>query len=827
MANSSKSLRRIFLSSLLVAGVAGPCFPQSVPLKVWFDRPCSEPGPPAWERPGLRLTDAGATGQTDAEWESRSLPLGNGSLGANVMGSIGTERLTLNEKTLWRGGPGTAAGPEAYWEVNKLSARWLDTIRQAFVRGDRTWAARLTEEHFNSEVPYESTGEEAFRFGNFTTLGELRIATGLDSAAVTGYCRALSLDSAVATVRFQADGADYVRQAFVSWPDQVLVLRFSADRPARQHLRLRYLPNPVSQGRFSDETDGFCFSARLDNNGQEYCVRVRALARGGSVSCRGGVLSVEGADEVTFLLTADTDYRPNYAPAPDDARAYVGEKPRKTTMKWLKRAARCGFATLLRRHLADYGPQFRRVALALPGGVADTLPTDRRRRRYAQGATDGALEALYFQFGRYLLLASSRPGNLPANLQGIWANNVDGPWRVDYHNNINLQMNYWPALPCHLAECARPLTDFIRLLEQPGRATARRYFGARGWTASISANPFGFTAPLEGRDMTWNYNPMAGPWLATHLWEYYDFTRDRRFLRRTAWPLLRESARFTVDFLWLRPDGRYAAVPSTSPEHGPVDDGATFQHAVAREVLMDALAAAEALGKTDAETRAWRDVLDSIAPYRVGRFGQLMEWNEDIDDPQDHHRHVNHLFGLHPGHSLSALRDTALAAAARVTLEHRGDAATGWSMGWKLNQWARLLDGDHAYRLLRNLIAHGTADNLWDVHPPFQIDGNFGGTAGMAEMLLQSHDSCLHLLPALPRAWAAGSVSGLCARGGFEVSMRWAGGRLLEARILSAKGGPCTVRCAGQELTFPTRRGALYRLTPAPGGWKAERIHRK
>lgn len=816
--------RTLAIAALLIVG-GMPMLAQDERHEIWFDEPSSLPEGAAWERPGLRLTDAGAAGQTDKEWESRSLPLGNGSVGANMMGSVATERITLNEKTLWRGGPGTAAGPRAYWDVNRPGALMLDSIRQAFVRGDRRLAAQLTQEHFHSEVPYESTGEEAFRFGSFTTLGELRIATGLSGHDVEGYRRILSLDSALATVRFTQQGTTYVRRAFVSYPDQVLVLHFGADRPAAQHLSLSYRPNPVSTGRFTDEADGFLYQAHLDNNGMAFCVRVRALARGGRVSCRNGVLTVKDADEVTFLLTADTDYRPNYAPDPDDARAYVGTDPRKTTARWMRRAARRGYDVLLRRHEADYGPLFRRVRFSLPFSP-DSLPTDRRMERYRRGAPDHALETLYFQYGRYLLIASSRPGNLPANLQGIWANNVDGPWRVDYHNNINLQMNYWPALSCNLAECATPLTDFIRLLERPGRVTAHNYFGARGWTASISANPFGFTAPLEGRDMTWNYNPMAGPWLATHLWEYYAFTRDRRFLRRTAWPLLRESARFTVDFLWKRPDGWYAAVPSTSPEHGPVDDGATFPHAVAREVLTDALAAANVLGKNDAETRSWRGVLDSIAPYRIGRFGQLMEWNRDIDDPHDHHRHVNHLFGLHPGSSILALRDTALAAAARVTLDHRGDAATGWSMGWKLNQWARLLDGERSYTLLRTLIGHGTADNLWDIHPPFQIDGNFGGTAGMAEMLLQSHGGQLHLLPALPRAWAEGRVEGLLARGGFCVDMRWAEGNLTEALVRATADGPCNVLYRSMKVHIDAQRGHTYRVVPAVGGLRVEKLGR-
>ena len=394
----------------------------------------------------------------------------------------------------------------------------------------------------------------------------------------------------------------------------------------------------------------------------------------------------------------------------------------------------------------------------------------------------------------------------------MWHNNVDGPWRVDYHNNINLQMNYWPALCTNLAECAEPLTDFIRLLEKPGERTAKAYWGARGWAAGISANIFGFTAPLEGADMSWNYNPMAASWLATHLWDYYDYTRDLGFLRRTAYPLMKGCALFCEDFLWQKPDGTLTAAPSTSPEHGPVDEGTTFTHAVVREILLDCIDAARTLQTDYADVVRWQHILDKLAPYSIGRYGQLMEWSRDIDDPKDEHRHVNHLFGLHPGHSISPLTTPELAKASRVVLEHRGDGATGWSMGWKLNQWARLHDGNHSYLLFGNLLKNGTADNLWDVHPPFQIDGNFGGTAGVTEMLLQSHAGCIDLLPSLPDAWANGHISGLRARGNFGVDIRWEKGKLAEATITSDAGETCHVRYADQRMDFPTKKGKRYTL---------------
>lgn len=815
------------MKHLLSAALASLCtlLPATAQNVIWFDTPTSTAGRAAWygghpERfaDGRKPIDAGGfNGNPDPEWERRSLPIGNGSIGANVMGSVATERITLNEKTLWRGGPGTAKGAAHYWDMNKQSAHLLDDIRRAFAEGDRDKAARLTWENFNSNVPYEATGEPEFRFGSFTTLGELYIETGIDPAAVSGYRRALSLDSAVATVSFDAGGRHYERRAFISYPDNVLALRFSADGKGLQNLRLTYGHNPLSEGTATpDGADGICFDRRLDNNGMHYVIRLRALAKGGTVNNAGGTLSIEGADEVTFLLTADTDYKPNYSPAYDDPKAYVGTDPAKTTAEWMKRAAGKGFDRLFKAHYADYAALYGRVKFNLAGKSSDR-PTDKRLADYRQGAEDHGLESLYYQYGRYLLIASSRPGNLPANLQGIWHNNVDGPWRVDYHNNINLQMNYWPALPAGLAECAEPLTDFIRLLEQPGRRTAKAYWGARGWAAGISANIFGFTAPLEGQDMGWNYNPMAASWLATHLWEYYDFTRDRDFLRHTAYPLIKGCAEFTEDFLWHKPDGTYTAAPSTSPEHGPIDEGTTFTHAVAREILLQAIKAAEVLNTDTEEAERWRKVLDGIAPYRIGRYGQLLEWSEDIDDPDDKHRHVNHLFGLHPGHTISPLATPELAEAARVVLNHRGDGATGWSMGWKLNQWARLHDGNRSYKLYGNLLKNGTADNLWDIHPPFQIDGNFGGTAGVTEMLLQSHAGCLHLLPALPDAWPEGSITGLRARGNFGVDLHWADGRLAKAVIVSGSGGKCAVRYGDETLSFDTKRGKRYTVVLSEG----------
>ena len=799
-------------------------------LSVWFDKPTTLNGRAIWYggRPdlwkGKNKPEWAGDGNynADKEWESQSLPIGNGSIAASIMGSLEAERITFNEKTLWRGGPNTEGGADYYWNVNKESAHLLDDIRQAFLDGDDEKAAKLTRENFNSTASYEYYGEKPFRFGNFTTMGEFYIETGHSMVGLGEYRRCLSIDSALAVVQYNKDGINFQRSYFVSYPANVLVMRYTADSPGKQNLIFSYAPNPVSEGVMeSDGNEGLVWKARLDNNGMKYTIRVKAVAKGGSQVVEEGKIKICDADEVCFYVTADTDYKINFDPDFKDPETYVGVNPDETTAAWMGNAIAKGYDMLFQEHYADYSALFNRMELNINPNAPTTyefpnvrnLPTPKRLDSYRKGKPDFALEQLYFQFGRYLLISSSRPGNMPANLQGMWHNNVDGPWRVDYHNNINLQMNYWPACATNLDECVLPLVDFIRTLIKPGEVTAKAYFGARGWTASISSNIFGFTAPLISQDMSWNFNPMAGPWLATHIWDYYDYTRDRKFLAETGYEIIKSSAIFAVDYLWKKDDGTYTAAPSTSPEHGPIDQGATFVHGVVREILLDAIAASKVLGVDSNLRKEWQMVLDNLAPYQIGRYGQLMEWSKDIDDPNDQHRHVNHLFGLHPGHTISPVSTPELAKASKVVLEHRGDGATGWSMGWKLNQWARLHDGNHAYTLFGNLLKNGTLDNLWDTHAPFQIDGNFGGTAGIAEMLMQSHMGFIHLLPALPDAWEEGEVKGLCAKGGFELDIRWNGGTLAEVILTSKSGERCELLYGDKKLSFNTKKGVSYKVT--------------
>ena len=791
-------------SLLLAAGYAGTA--EAQPLKILFDTP-------------VALQENGIG---DA-WESQTLPLGNGHLGINVAGTIDTEYITFNEKSLWRGGPAAAERPEQYWDANKRSAHLLNSIRNSYLEDGGRVASELVTDNFNGTIPYYPDNGEPLIFGSYTSAGRFLISTGLDGEGVSNYRRELNLNDACAEVSFDKDGVHFCREYFVSYPSNTVVMRFTADRKKSQNLTFSYLPNPESTGEMSAEgKNGLVWRAHLDNNGMEYVVRIRARVKGGKIDNSNGQLHIIAANEVLFTITADTDYIPAVNPDIHDAKAYVGVNPDATTRLRADKASRMSYKNLLAQHKADYHALFDRVELSLNPSVAadDDIPTPQRLQRYRNGEKDFYLEQLYYQYGRYLLIASSREGNLPANLQGIWSEGIDAPWHGDYHNNINLQMNYWPACPANLAECEGPLFDFIYTQIVPGERTAKEYFNARGWTAWTMSNAFGFTSPVTSKDMSWNLGHMAGPWLATMLWDYYDYTRDIDFLREKAYPVLRGAALFAADCMWHKSDGSYTAAPSTSPEHGPISEGATFAHAVIRETLTDAIAAAEILG-TDEELRnEWQQVLDNIVPYKIGRYGQLMEWADDIDDPEDHHRHVNHLFGLHPGRTISPLTTPELSEAAKVVLNHRGDGATGWSMGWKLNQWARLHDGNRAYSLYGNLLKDGTLDNLWDTHPPFQIDGNFGGTAGITEMLMQSHTGYIHLLPALPDAWSDGSIKGLRARGAFETDIYWSDGKLTKVVVYSHAGGECKLLYNGQTTTLNTVKGGKYTLLGTDDGLK-------
>ncbi|MDE7411730.1 MAG: glycoside hydrolase N-terminal domain-containing protein [Paramuribaculum sp.] len=772
---------------------------------LWFDTPnSSTSGTSVWNTNDFSSTDTNA----DQLWERKSFPIGNGSFGGNVLGSVNRERVVLNEKTLWKGGPGT--GASGYWNMNKtVSSSTLESIRTYLANGNNSSANSLVASNYRGNIDYTKA-----KFGTYTVMGEAYVSTGINESAVTDYKRIMNMDRSLVVVEFKADGTSYQRRYFVSYPDSVMVWRFTSEGEP-QSLTFSFNCPQIINSVTSPAAGSLLYNCKLDNNNMQWALRVMARTNdGGTVTANptARTITVTGSNDVEFILAGDTDYVMNFNPDMNDNSAFVGVDPVASVNSMIEKAAAKTYDELYDTHYADYSALYNRVDLSInPSETFENLPTPTRLSRYRAGTLDHGLEQQYFQYGRYLLISSSRAGTMPANLQGMWHNNIDGPWRVDYHNNINLQMNYWPATCTNLLECFQPFIDYVRGLVKPGEKTAQAYYGARGWTAEVSTNIFGFTAPLNSTDMSWNYNPTAGPWLTTQIWEYYDYTRDKEWLREIGYPIIKSSANFVSDLLYLH-NGTYTSAPSYSPEHGTCDLGATYANAVTREVLKEAITAAELLGDTSSEISEWKDKLNKMYPYQVGRYGQLQEWYKDIDTYNDTHRHTNHLFGLHPGTSINALEDQTLVDACKETLRQRGDDATGWSMGWKLNHWARLLDGNHAYILFQNLLKNGTADNMWDLHPPFQIDGNFGGTAGVSELFLQSHNGVLHLLPALPDAWTEGHISGLRTRGNFTVDIYYSNGELDYATVQSNAGEDCTVYYEGKELTFETVEGARYNV---------------
>lgn len=772
---------------------------------LWFDAPnSSTAGASIWNTNDYSST----TTNPDQLWERKSFPIGNGSFGGNILGGVNRERVVLNEKTLWKGGPAT--GASAYWNMNNtVSSTTLQNIRNYLANSNNYSANTLVQSNYKGKIDYTKD-----KFGTYTMMGEAYVSTGINESGVSDYKRIINMDRSLAVVEFKANGTSYQRRYFASYPDSVMVWRFTSEGDA-QNLTFSFNTPQTVNSVTSPAAGSLLYNCKLPGNNMAWALRVLVRTNdGGTVvadpSAR--TITVSGSNDVEFLLAGDTDYIMNFDPDMTDPYAFVGVDPVTSVNERIEKAATKTYDELYDAHYADYSELYGRVDLSInPSESFENLPTPTRLSNYRSGSLDHGLEQQYFQYGRYLLISSSRAGTMPANLQGLWHNNIDGPWRVDYHNNINLQMNYWPATCTNLLECFQPFIDYVKGLVKPGEKTAQAYYGARGWTAEVSTNIFGFTAPLNSTDMSWNYNPTAGPWLATQIWEYYDYTRDKEWLRTVGYPIIKSSANFVSDLLYLY-NGTYTSAPSYSPEHGTCDLGATYANAVTREVLQEAINAAEILGDNPSELSEWRNKLQNMYPYQVGRYGQLQEWYKDIDTYNDTHRHTNHLFGLHPGTSINALEDADLVAACKETLRQRGDAATGWSMGWKLNHWARLLDGNHAYILFQNLLKDGTADNMWDLHPPFQIDGNFGGTAGVSELFLQSHNGMLHLLPALPDAWTDGHIHGLRTRGNFTVDIEYADGKLDNAIITSNAGEDCMVRYNEQVLNFPTVAGESYRV---------------
>jgi alpha-L-fucosidase 2 len=789
-------MKSIFIQSTAIAVLSAciSCHPakEGEHLKLWYEHPAdasAKDNPESWA--------------DDAEW-LKALPLGNGSLGVMVFGDVNRERIQLNEESMWSGSPDDNDNPEAFAAQAE--------IRRLLFEGKYREATALTNETQICKGEGSGRGNGArVPFGSFQTLGDLWIDNGKQSP-YEAYYRELDLDDAAVRVNYRQDGVNYRREAFVSRPDRVMALRFTADKPGQ--ISFTCTMNRPECYRTYAENDRLVMSGALSDGkggkGLEYAVHLKAAHKNGTVRYEDSLLIVENADEATLLLSASTDYALSYP-------AYKGRDYKTLVTESAGKAAQEKYDDLFARHKDEYRSYFKRVGFDITPDEVAPLPTDTRIARFRETLSDNRLVELFFQYGRYLLIASSRPGALPANLQGIWTNKLQTPWNGDYHTDINVQMNYWPAETTNLPEMHLPLFALIRSIVEPGRKTAQIQYHLRGWTVHPITNIWGYTAP--GEAASWGMHTGAGAWICTHIAEHYAFTQDKDFLREM-YPVLKESVEFYTGWLVEDPKtGMLVSGPAVSPEntfiapdgsHCQISMGPAHDQQVIGQLFADFLLASEELGITDSFVEKVSADRDRLAPPRIGSDGRLMEWAEEFPEAEPGHRHISHLFALHPGSQITPEHTPELAMAAKKALDFRiasGGGHTGWSAAWLISQYARLYEAEQACMNLHTVLSKSISPNLFGQHPPFQMDANFGTTAGIAEMLLQSHEGCINLLPALPAQWPTGSVRGLKARGGYEVDITWENGRLVSASLYAGRAGEVKVRYKNREESFSLKAG--------------------